>query len=92
MNYLFTFREYIDLHMLMDFTMFCWELNEIVCLTSSANDNDQGAEFPPNFIMVYVDTDNEEDLNTISHKYNSLINESHSITATELTLRQGRRQ
>lgn len=92
MNYLFTFDEYIDIHMLMNFNMFCWELDEILCLMTSANDNCEGAEFPPNFILVYVDTDNQEYLDIISHKYNRLINESDSISPTEHTLAQGIQQ
>jgi hypothetical protein len=92
MNYLFTFKENIDLALLLDFDMFCWELDEIVCVTTSANDNDEGAQFPPNFIMVYVDTDNEEHLEIIQNKYMRLINESVFIESTELTLSQGIQQ
>ena len=92
MNYLFTFKENIDLALLLDFDMFCWELDKIVCLTTSANDNDEGAQFPPNFIMVYVDTDNEEHLEIIQNKYMRLINESVFIESTELTLSQGIQQ
>lgn len=72
--------------------MFCWELDEIVCLTTSANDNDEGAEFPPNYILVYVDTDKQEYIDIISNKYNRLINDSDSIQPTEYTLIQGREQ
>jgi hypothetical protein len=89
MNYLFTFNEYIDLAMLLEFDMFCWELDEIVCVTTSANDNDEGAKFPPNFIIVYVDTDNQEHLEIINNKYMRLINESDSIESTEFTRTQG---
>ena len=92
MNYLFTFDEYIDLHMLMEFNMFCWELDEIVCVTTSANQNDEGVEFPPNFVMVYVDTDVQEHIDIISNKYNRLINDSDSIEPTEHTLAQGVQQ
>lgn len=92
MNYLFTFDDYIDLHMLMDFNMFCWELDEIICITTSANDNEEGAEFPKNFIIVYVDTENHEHLDIISNKYHRLINESDSITSTKFTLAQGSQQ
>ena len=92
MNYLFTFDDYIDLHMLMDFNMFCQELDEIICITTSANDNEEGAEFPANFIMVYVDTENQQHLDIISNKYHRLINESDSIDSTEFTLAQGNQQ
>jgi len=86
MNYLFTFQDRIDVGMLIEFELFCWELAEIVCITTSANDNNEGAEFPPNFIMVYVDTDVQEHIDIISNKYNRLINNSDSIQSTEFTL------
>jgi hypothetical protein len=92
MNYLFMFKENIDLAVLLDFDMFCWELDEIVCLITSANDNNEGAEFPPNFIIVYADTDNEEHLNVINNKYMRLINESPWLESTDLTLSQGMQQ
>ena len=92
MNYLFTFQDSIDISMLFDFEIFCWELDEIICITTSANDNNEGAEFPTNFIMVYVDTENQEQLDIISNKYNRLINESDSIDSTEFTLAQGNQQ
>ena len=92
MNYLFPFKNYIDMSMLFDFDMFCWELDEIVCIVTSANDNDESAEFPPNFIIIYVDTDNQEHIDIITNKYMRLINESDSIESTDLSLSQGQTQ
>lgn len=73
MNYLFTFQDHIDVSVLLEFEMFCWELNEIICITTSANED--SIDFPPNFIVVYVDTDDEDYLETISNKYHRLIAE-----------------
>ena len=92
MNYLFTFNQSIDVHALLEFEMFCWELDEIVCITTSANDNDEGAEFPPNFILVYADTENQNHLDSITNKYNRLVNESAFIESTKLTIEEGNLQ
>jgi hypothetical protein len=79
MNYLFSFNDYIDVNCLIEFDLFCWELNEIVCISTSANDNDEGAEFPPNYILVYVDTEDQSMIETISDKYHRLVAECSVI-------------
>lgn len=88
MNFLFTFQDHIDVSLLLDFEMFCWELNEIVCVTTSANDNDEQAEFPANFIIVYVDTEDKDHLDIISNKYYRLIAESEFCQQGEYSTQQ----
>lgn len=92
MNFLFTFTDCIEVSTLIEFEAFCWELDEIICITTSANDNDEGAEFPPNFIMVYVDCDNKDHLESISHKYHQLCIESNFIQTTEYSKSQSIQQ
>jgi hypothetical protein len=86
MNYLFTFQDRIDVYMLIEFEMFCWELNEIICITTSANE--ESNDFPPNFILVYVDTENEQELDTITNKYHRLIAESEDCLQGQFTKMQ----
>jgi hypothetical protein len=73
MNYLFTFDSFIDVFLLADFEMFCQEL-DVVTVTSSANEDEQ--LFPPNYIIVYADTEDQDLLESISYKYQQLISES----------------
>ena len=96
MNYLFTFDEHIDVHCLAEFNNFCWELNEITVIITSANDSrgdgDDSVQFPPNFIIAYADTENEGELETITHFYHKLCLESPFIETTELTTQLGQLQ
>jgi len=72
MNYLFTFDTFINTFTLVEFEMFCMDL-KVDTVVSSANDNDEDAEFPPNFIIVYADTEDKDLLESISNKYEQLI-------------------
>ena len=79
MDFLFTFKDHIDTVDIFDFEQFCWELAEILCFVRSANDNEEGIVWPPNYVFVYVDTENEEHLEIISNKYNEMIAKSDSV-------------
>lgn len=76
MNYLFSFTDFIDVYILAEFEMFCQDL-EVTAFTTSANEEE--VLFPPNYILVYADTEDESLIETISHKYQQLISESDLI-------------
>lgn len=78
MNYLFTFDAFINTFTLVDFEMFCMDL-EVDTFATSANDNDEGAVFPPNFVIVYADTEDKNLLESISNKYEQLIAADPSV-------------
>lgn len=77
MNYLFTFNQVIDTRILLEFEMFCYEL-DVITIVESANAQDE-AQFPPNYIVVYADTEDEELLSSISNKYNRLVAECEFV-------------
>lgn len=79
MNYLFTFTDYINPYALVEFDMFCRDLGVEDVLTYNASDNDEGAEFPPNFIMVLVDTDDKKILEQTNKEYNRILTENAKI-------------
>ena len=78
MNFLFTFDSAINSFTLAEFEMFCQDL-DVYSFAYSANDNDEDAEFPPNFIMVYADTEDTDLLASISNKYEQLIAQDPSV-------------
>jgi hypothetical protein len=83
MNFLFTFTDHIDSYVLTDFQLFAWELAEINIGYISANDNDEGAVFPPNFILGLPSTDDPDHLDLLSHKYHQLCAECPWIDTSQ---------
>jgi len=83
MNFLFTFDTWINTYVLIEFESFVIDLG-ITPYTMSANseflmdedDDEDDIQFPPNFIVTYVDTEDEELIKTISNKYHRLLEEN----------------
>jgi hypothetical protein len=81
MNYLFMFNEYVDLDVLWLFQDFIEELGVVAfCENANVDLTENDAKFPPNFMVIYADTDNESLLETITNKYTRLIKDNPAIT------------
>lgn len=79
MNFLFTFTDYINPYALVEFDMFCRDLGVENVETYNASDNDEGVDFPLNFVMVLVDTEDKDILKKAQKEYNRIVTENANI-------------
>ena len=78
-DFLFTFEEFINPYALVEFDMFCRDLGIEDVVTHNASDNAENVNFPLNFIIVYVGTDDVILLETVSAEYNRILTENARI-------------
>ena len=82
MNFLFMFDDFVDLVALIEFENFIEEL-EVGAYTEVANAglDDADPKFPPNYMVVFANTEDPALLETIVNKYNRLCIQSPAIPA-----------
>ena len=69
MHFLFTFKLAIDQTTLINFDHYCWTQHKVATIWSHDN------QFSPNWIDIFVDTEDPKVLEDIKHYYNHLIAE-----------------
>jgi len=91
MNFLFMFDDFVDLVALIQFENFIEEL-EVGAYTESANVglDDSDPKFPPNYMVVFANTEDPQLLDTITNKYDRLCIASPAIPAEHKQLQSQR--